>query len=123
MGKITLLLPIMISLQLSANFQTACVECHTKEGIPTVELYKRYLSKYSSHRAIKEAMYHYLKNPTIKTSIMPEPFIKKFGIQKRTTLSDKELKSYINELVETYNLRKNLYIPTPQKQKRLNQPQ
>ncbi len=113
MGKITLFLLIMIGTQLSANFQTACIECHNKEGIPTQELYKRYLVKYSAHSAIKEAMFHYLKNPSIKTSIMPEPFINKFGIQKRTTLSDKALKSYINELVETYNLRKKLYIPTP----------
>ena len=114
MGKITFLLFVtLMSMQASTEFQKRCVSCHKTEGIPTQELYKRYLVKYSSHTAIKAAMLKYLKNPTIETSIMPEPFISKFGIQKRTSLSDDALKRQIDELIKTYNLKDKFYLPTP----------
>ncbi len=114
MGKITLLLLLtLINVRASTSFQAKCITCHKAEGIPTQELYKRYLVKYSSHRAIKAAMLKYLKNPSIETSIMPEPFINKFGIQQKTSLSDEALKHYINQLVDRYSVKKKLYIPTP----------
>ncbi len=114
MGKITLLLFMtLLSIQASTDFQKYCITCHREEGIPTQELYKRYLIKYSSHTTIKDAMLKYLKNPTVETSIMPEPFINKFGLQQKTSLSDEALKRYIDELVKTYNLKDKLYLPTP----------
>ncbi len=114
MGKINLLLLLaLIKIGASTDFQTKCITCHKAEGIPMQELYKRYLVKYSSHRAIKAAMLKYLKNPSIETSIMPEPFINKFGIQKKPSLSDEALKKYIDQLVNTYSLKKKLYIPKP----------
>ena len=114
MGKITIILFLaLLELKASTDFQERCIKCHKAEGIPTQELYKRYLLKYSSHTAIKAAMLKYLKNPSIKTSIMPEPFITKFGLQQKTQLSDEALKRYIDELVNTYTLKNKLYIPTP----------
>lgn len=108
-----LLIFISVLSEASQEFQEKCIQCHKAEGIPTQALYKRYLVKYSSQTKIKAAMLAYLKNPSIETSIMPAPFINKFGLQKRMSLSKGELKKYIDELVESYNLKNRLYIPTP----------
>jgi cytochrome c551/c552 len=114
MVKIVLLLLSLstLSIAASSSFQKSCLSCHQREGIPTGALYKRYLLKYSSKRKIKEVMYHYLKNPSIKQSIMPAPFIHKFGLQVPITLPEKELKNHIETLIKTYDVKKELYIPS-----------
>ncbi|HIP46158.1 MAG TPA: hypothetical protein EYG95_01225 [Campylobacterales bacterium] len=108
-----LLIFVLLTTEASQDFQDRCIQCHKTEGIPAEALYKRYLIKYSSQTKIKEAMLTYLKNPSIETSIMPEPFINKFGLQKRMSISEEALKKYINELVENYDVKKRLYIPKP----------
>ena len=109
----SLLIFVFVMSEASQGFQEKCIQCHKAEGIPTQALYKRYLVKYSSQTKIKTAMLSYLKNPSIETSIMPEPFIKKFGLQKRISISEEELKKYVDELVESFDVRDRLYIPTP----------
>ncbi len=108
-----LLIFISVMSEASQGFQEKCILCHKAEGIPTQALYKRYLVKYSSQTKIKAAMLAYLKNPSIETSIMPAPFINKFGLQERISLSEDELKKYVDELVESFDVRDRLYIPTP----------
>ena len=36
-------------------------------------------------------MFEYMKNPTVEKTIMAESFITRFGIKKKTTLSDDKL--------------------------------
>jgi hypothetical protein len=105
---ILFLSPAMIG---ASSLQKACLSCHEKEGIPTDALYKRYLLKYSSNKRIKEVIFHYLKHPTIEKSIMPAPFIHKFGLQPSSTLTDEELAAYIEALIRKYDVKNQLYLP------------
>lgn len=109
----TLFFIIFLSLSLKADIDldTGCLNCHKKEGIPTDALYKRYLLKYSSQKQIKTALFRYLKNPTLKTSIMPAPFIHKFGLQKPTSLPDNILMRHIEAFMNRFDVRGQLYLP------------
>ncbi len=62
---------------------------------------------------MKEAMVSYLKNPTADKTIMPPRFIDIFGLKKAMVLSDAELDKYVDELIESYDVKKKLTLPTP----------
>ncbi len=108
---------LLLLLQIShaaESFQTACLSCHQKEGIPTQSLYMRYLQKYSAEEKIKEIIFAYLQNPTIATSIMPKPFINKFGLQPAISLPKDKLKQYIDTMIKNYTIKKRLYLKNQQ---------
>ncbi len=92
------------------DFESLCLSCHEKQGIPTEALYKRYLLKHSSDRRIEAAMVEYLEKPVITKSIMPPRFINKFGIKESSQLSEVELKKYVRILIERYNIRDRLSL-------------
>ncbi|PHS57014.1 MAG: hypothetical protein COB17_07285 [Sulfurimonas sp.] len=70
---------------------------------------KKYTIKYSSERRIKKALFKYLKNPSYSTSLLPFGYLRRFGIKKKTTLSDKNLKNMIDTYYEQYNRKKKIY--------------
>ncbi len=95
---------IMI-LSLNANtYKTNCVKCHNKLPVSIDKYFYRYLLKYSSENSVKKAMFEYLQNPTIKKTIMPKAFIKRFSIKKPSLLNEKQLKININIYWETYKI-------------------
>ncbi len=49
-------------------------------------------------------MFEFLKNPTKEKSLMSESIIKRFGLKKKTRLSDNELKEALDIYWEHYNL-------------------
>ncbi len=111
MVKITgLLLIVLLTLDASENFEGTCLKCHNAQKIPNSLIYKRYLLKYSSKEKIKAIMVDYLKNPTMQKSIMPPPFITKFGLKKKVVLSDAMLEKYVAEFVKKYDVGKKLII-------------
>lgn len=96
MVKVFLILFLMIiSLQAADNeeniYESNCVKCHSKLPVTIDKYFYRYLLKYSSEKDVKKAMFDYMKNPTVEKTIMAESFITRFGIKKKTNLSDDKL--------------------------------
>jgi hypothetical protein len=66
---------------------------------------ERYEEKYGSEKEVKKAILEYLKNPKKENSIMPNGFLRRFGVKEKTTLSDKELKNSIEIYYQMYSLK------------------
>lgn len=64
----------------------------------------RYLLKYSGEKALKNSMFEYLKNPSKENTIMPEAFINRFGVKKKSKLNDDKLKEAIDIYWEKYKV-------------------
>lgn len=101
MVKVFLVLFLMIiSLQATENeeniYESNCVKCHSKLPVTIDKYFYRYLLKYSSEKDVKKAMFDYMKNPTVEKTIMAESFITRFGIKKKTNLSDDKLMEAID---------------------------
>lgn len=45
-----------------------------------------------------------MKNPSEETTIMPESFIKRFGVKEKQKLSDEELNSALDKYWEEYKV-------------------
>ena len=96
MVKILLILIFCLSfLKAEKNdnviYDLNCVGCHNKLPVTIDKYFYRYLLKYSSEKAVKKAMFDYMKNPSVEKTIMSESFITRFGIKKKTNLSDDKL--------------------------------
>ena len=102
--KLSLVLILFGSFSFASTYQTDCVSCHEKLPVSIDKYFYRYLLKYSSERSVKEAMSNYLKSPKEETTIMPEAFISRFGIKKKTTLTDAKLKEALDEYWEIYKV-------------------
>lgn len=85
-------------------YETNCVRCHNKIPVAIDKYFYRYLLEYSSEEDVKKAMFDFLKNPTEETTVMPESFIKRFGIKKKTKLKDEELKKALDSYWEKYKV-------------------
>jgi hypothetical protein len=107
---ITALCFILFSLHASESFEDACLKCHVENNVPTDVIYKRYLLKYSSKDKIREAMVTYLKKPIAERTIMPPRFIDIFGLKEMMKLSDAELNKYVNELIDSFDVKKKLTL-------------
>ena len=94
--KIVLAL-LLFSTFLNADIYTKnCVQCHKKLPVSIDKYFYKYLLTYSSQKAVKQAMVHYLKKPSAKRSVMGEAFLRRFGVKKKSALSNKQLKKAIN---------------------------
>jgi hypothetical protein len=87
-----------------------CLSCHRQQQIPSAMIYRKYLLKYSTNRAIKSAIYHYIKNPKEKQSIMPKPFFDKFPRKKRMNTEDRELEILIDKYIDRFDIKKRLKL-------------
>ncbi len=108
MVKIILLICLMFFLLQSDAFEQNCVKCHVNEFQFSMFM-RKYTLKYSSQRAIKEAVYRYLKNPQYEKSVLPYGYLKRFGIKKKSLLSDEELEKMIDVYYEKYNMKDRIY--------------
>ena len=109
MVKVFLVLFLMIiSLQAADNeeniYESNCVKCHSKLPVTIDKYFYRYLLKYSSEKDVKKAMFDYMKNPTVEKTIMAESFITRFGIKKKTNLSDEKLKEALDIYWNEYEI-------------------
>lgn len=100
------LLIFLLASTLSANnlYETNCMQCHNKLPVSIDKYFYRYLLKYSSEKDVKKAMSKYLKNPSKENTVMPEAFISRFGIKKKTSLNHRELKKAINSYWTKYKI-------------------
>ena len=109
MVKVFLVLFLIIS-SLNAEkskddiYETNCLKCHSKLPVTIDKYFYRYLLKYSSEKDVKKAMFDYMKNPTIEKTIMAESFITRFGIKKKTNLSDDKLMEALDIYWDEYKI-------------------
>ena len=82
-------------------YEKNCLPCHEDMAVKIDKFFYRYLLKYSSELEVKNAMTKYLKNPKEENSILVDGLINRFGVKKKTTLSDTELQ----EALDTYWLK------------------
>ena len=85
-------------------YEQNCIKCHRKLPVSIDKYFYRYLLKYSSEDRVKESMFRYLKKPSKDMTIMPEAFIKRFGVKKKTKLSDKKLYEALDIYWEKYKV-------------------
>ena len=109
MVKTLLILFLMVvSLCAARNeddiYETNCVKCHSKLPVTIDKYFYRYLLKYSSEKDVKKAMFDYMKNPTVEKTIMAESFITRFGIKKKTNLSDDKLMEALDIYWDEYKI-------------------
>ncbi|RXJ70059.1 hypothetical protein CRV08_00405 [Halarcobacter ebronensis] len=104
MVKYIFICSLLFNFLYSDVYETNCLHCHNKLPVSIDKYFYRYLLKYSSERAVKKAMKDYLLNPTKENTIMPEAFIKRFGVKKKTTLSEKKLTEAIDKYWEEYKV-------------------
>ena len=109
MVKVFLVLFLIISSLNAAKdedgiYETNCVKCHSKLPVTIDKYFYRYLLKYSSETKVKAAMFAYLKNPTKEETIMAESFITRFGVKKKTNLTDAKLNEALDSYWEKYKI-------------------
>ena len=109
MVKMILILFLSISFLMAEQnndiiYDLNCVGCHKKMPVTIDKYFYRYLLKYSSETKVKEAMFSYLKNPTKEETIMAESFITRFGVKKKTNLTDDKLNEALDSYWEKYKI-------------------
>ncbi len=104
MARLIFILYILINTLNADIYKQNCLKCHNKIPVSIDKYFYRYLLKYSSEKNVKFAMTKYLKKPIKELTIMPKAFTKRFGIKKRTKLTDKQLKEAFNIYWEKYKV-------------------
>lgn len=98
---------ILLASYLSAKtgvYEKNCIPCHEDMAVKIDKFFYRYLLKYSSEVEVKRAMSHYLKNPKAENSILVDGLINRFGVKKKTTLSDAELQEALDSYWDKYKV-------------------
>ena len=108
--SILIFLTIIATAQ-PTQLQLNCMNCHIQQKIPSELIYRRYLQKYSTHKAIKKSLLNYLKNPTQKNSIMPKQFFLKFPEKKALDLNQTVLEESVNAYLDYFDIKKKLILP------------
>ncbi len=104
MVRVVFSLIFFINLLSADIYEKNCISCHKKLPVTIDKYFYRYLLKYSSEKNVKKAMFNYLKTPNKNTTIMPEAFIKRFGVKKKTELSDEQLQKALEIYWEKYKV-------------------
>lgn len=104
MARLTILVFLLLSSLNADIYKNNCLKCHNKLPVSIDKYFYRYLLKYSSESSVKSAMTNYLKKPNKDETIMPEAFIKRFGIKKKTKLDDEKLKEALDIYWEKYKI-------------------
>lgn len=104
MARLILLVILLLNSLNADVYKNNCIKCHRKLPVSIDKYFYRYLLKYSSERNVKKAMTEYLKKPNKDTTIMPEAFIKRFGVKKKTKLSDKQLEKALDTYWKKYKV-------------------
>ena len=107
---------VLISMLLRAEIDNKelkkiCINCHVEQKIPSELVYRRYLRKYSTHRAIRKILFVYLQNPNKKSSIMPKQFFLKFPEKKALDLNETTLKESIDTYLDYFDVKRQLVLP------------
>lgn len=105
--KFLIIFSILYANLYANSFETNCKSCHF-QPLQLSSFMARYTLKYSSEEKIKKAMFDFLKNPTMQTSVMPKGFIGRWGVKEKTQLNDEELQKALDTYYKEYNLHQKL---------------
>jgi len=104
MVKVIIIMSIFFNV-LSANiYEKNCVQCHEKLPVSIDKYFYKYLLTYSSEKDMKYAIINYLQVPLKETTIMSDSFISRFGVKKKSTLTERELKEAVDIYWEKYKV-------------------
>ena len=90
--------------------QQNCLECHTRQKIPSELVYRRYLMKFSTKERMKKTLLSYLKNPKKENSIMPQQFFLKFPQKEALDLNDTVLEESIGAYLDFFDVKNRLEL-------------
>jgi hypothetical protein len=102
--KIFLLLCFLYTLVNASVYEDNCVKCHKEDPEGIDKYFYNYLLIYSGERDTKNAIISYLNYPAKETSIISDEEISKFGIKKKTTLNQEQLKEAVDIYWEKYKV-------------------
>ena len=94
----SVLLFLLVSSGIFAQdaFERNCVTCHQTLPATLQEMFKHYLLVYSSEMNVKAGIKHYLRYPSKDITVMSDLFIDNYGIKRKSTLTDEELKKVVD---------------------------
>ena len=104
MVKKIILLIMLSNIMFADIYQTNCLPCHQKIDVSLEKLFFRYLLKHSSEKNVKNSLINYLQNPTADTTVMPEAFIRRYGIKQKSSLTNEQLQKAIDIYWEKYKV-------------------
>ena len=102
--KIVLTLLLMLCFAHADVYEDNCVKCHNKLPVSIDKYFYKYLLIYSSETDMKNAIISYLRYPAIETTVMSNAFIHRFGLKKKTKLSEEKLKEAVDVYWEKYKV-------------------
>jgi len=94
----------------SNRLTNSCLNCHTKQKIPSELIYRRYLMRYSTDKKMQKRILAYLKKPTPSNSIMPKQFFLKFPMKKRLDINGSILERDIKGYLDYFNIKNKLKV-------------
>ena len=95
----------------SIELKNICLNCHSRQKIPSELVYRRYLMRYSTNKNMQKAILEYLKNPNPKNSIMPKQFFFKFPKKERSENNISTIKRGIEEYLNYFDIKNKLILP------------
>lgn len=105
MVKSVFLSLIILMTSLNANiYEDNCVGCHNRLPVSIDKYFYKYLLIYSGEVDMKNAIINYLKVPVKETTVMSDSFISRFGVKKKSTLTEKELQGAVDVYWERYKV-------------------
>jgi len=102
--KIILVLSFMFCFLDADVYKNNCVKCHEQLPVSIDKYFYKYLLIYSGETDMKNAIISYLKYPAYETTVMSDAFINRFGIKKKSKLSEDELKEAVNVYWQKYKV-------------------
>lgn len=105
MVRVLILVFVFFATSVAADvYKENCVQCHRNLPVSIDKYFYKYLLIYSGETDTKNAIINYLKVPVKETTVMSDSFISRFGVKRKTTLSEKELKEAIDTYWEKYKV-------------------
>ena len=96
---------VLLMASLNANiYEENCVTCHKRLPVSIDKYFYKYLLIYSGEADMKNAIINYLKVPVKETTVMSDSFISRFGIKKKSTLTEEELQNAVKTYWEKYKV-------------------
>lgn len=102
--KIVLTLALMFCFVDADVYESNCVKCHKQLPVSIDKYFYKYLLIYSSETDMKNAIISYLKYPAKETTVMSDGFINRFGLKKKSKLSEEELKEAVDVYWQKYKV-------------------
>lgn len=102
--SIVLVFLLLASIIQADVYEENCVQCHKDLPVSIDKYFYKYLLIYSSENDMKHAIINYLQIPLQETTVMSDSFIRRFGVKKKSTLNEKDLRKAVDVYWERYKV-------------------